>query len=166
MLGACLGKLNTAVPYIPALRLFFILLSTSISTGKFKVASAFAAINVILPLNFSVGKTDDLISILSPILRFATCDSLTFTLSFNLETSTISNNWVPCEFKNAPTSMYLLLMIPLIGDLMFASLNFLCEACKRSLAFWVASLAWSSCCWVTPPVAYELLYLASSLKAF
>ncbi|MNH28899.1 hypothetical protein D3C79_891000 [compost metagenome] len=69
---ACLGKLNIAVPYIPALSAFLALFVTSISIGKFKEASALGAINVTTPLKVSVGNTEDFMVILSPDFRFAT----------------------------------------------------------------------------------------------
>ena len=53
---AWLGKSKMAVPYIPAFN-WFPAFDISISTGKFKAASAFAAIKLTRPVKFLSGNT-------------------------------------------------------------------------------------------------------------
>ena len=108
----CLSP-KLAVPYIPAFRLFVALLAISISIGKFKVSSAFEAINVILPVNVLSGKTLAVISTLFPSFKFATWLSFTATFNLSLETFTMSNNAVAgIPVKIEPGSMYFLLIKP------------------------------------------------------
>ena len=105
-----------AVPYIPALIPLLALFVISISTGKFKLSSAFGAIKVILPVMALSGKTLEVIGTVLPIFKPATWLSFTLTFNFSLETSTISNicvGGIPANI--VPGSINLLLMNPLIG---------------------------------------------------
>ena len=68
----CWFEANFAVPYIPAFKSFEVLFVISISTGKFKLASAFGAIKVIFPVNSLSGYTFEPILITLPTFKLAT----------------------------------------------------------------------------------------------
>ncbi|MDT4883335.1 hypothetical protein FQZ97_1193670 [compost metagenome] len=92
-----MAKLKLAVAYIPDFTSDAPAAFSLISIGKFRELSAFTEMKETEPLKVLSGKTGILISTLSPLFNCTTCFSFTFTFSFRLETSTISNSFVPGE---------------------------------------------------------------------
>jgi hypothetical protein len=83
----------------------------------------------------------------------ATWLSFTLTFNFNFDTFTMSNNCVAgIPVMIEPTSMCFFIDESAYWCLILVSPTLMLACVNCDLAFTICSLAWSSCCLVTPPV--------------